>query len=370
MSDTQTQLLSLPNDANLLEINIYLASLASDPNKVDTILDPMRQITAQPNFQQESASHEDVSKLQKVGNRLADYLIHQESVRAFTREDLERRLRDRFAGTNVHSKLYAALAITFTSMILLGAGCLLVKPPAVAAANADSLISFYILLSLPTMFTVVSLGAAWLFFSALRYFKAELKYAYMVIACGVALLGAAHLQMPILAYISTLGSGWIWDGAVGLVYLPAHLLILVGTAIFARKIHAHSQWSSWPAILASSLIGALIVIISTHTPAKWSELFFDFATGTFPLSIAASAAAAINCYLIAQKVNDIYRAPMKWLGHANALLALTVLHILIVRLVFGYDNFWTAYGLIILPYFISSALFLRASYSFNKVSNY
>lgn len=88
----------------------------------------------------------------------------------------------------------------------LGGGCLLLKPPASALANATNLINFYVLLCLPTVFMVVSIGAAWLFVSALQYFKAELRRAYRVIVVGVALLGLMHLQLSVLAYVSTMGA--------------------------------------------------------------------------------------------------------------------------------------------------------------------
>lgn len=157
---------------------------------------------------------------------------------------------------------------------------------------------------------------------------------------------------------------------MGLLYLPAHLLIFAGTNIFTRRIGATGRRTSWRMVLLLGLIGMAGVVIAPHSPAKWSEPFFDFATGTFPLSIIASAMAAVNCFAIARKVNDIYRAPMKSLGFANDWLAFTVAHILFVRLVFSYDNRWAAYGLIILPYFIASVQFLRASYLFNRTSNY
>lgn len=367
---SQASSITLPAKANLLEAILYLASLASNQRQIDIILDPLREITARQEFKKDSPTPDDNAKLRPIFDEVVGYLTTREKVRAFTPEDLELRLQDRFEGSGAHHTLGITLAITFLITVVLGAGCLLIKPPASALENASDLTSFYILLSLPTMFTVVSLSAAWFFFSALRYFREKLQRAYKVIAFSVAALGIAHLQMPILAYVSTLGSAWVWDGGVGLLYVPTHTLIYVGTAIFARSIQIRNRFTAWPTVVSIGAICFVLVGLAPHSPARWNESFFDLATGTFPLGVVASLAAAINCYLIARRVNDIYRRPMLWLGHANMMLALTVAQILFVRLVFGYDNFWTAYGLIILPYFISSAFFLKAGYSFNKVSNY
>lgn len=359
--------IALPSGANPVEVTLYLASLVSNPQEIDALLDPLRQITSRPGFNEPSPA--EAQQLQAICDQLVEHLLTKERVRSFTQADLERRLQDRFGAQGSSHTLHRMLGATLGSTLIAGFLCLRTPPP--TGLSERERITFSVLFTIPTMFTIISWGAAWLFFSALQYFTARLRQAYIVIASGVALLGLMHLQMPVLGYTRTFNSGWIYDGAVGLLYMPAHLLLFIGTMIFARAMGIRNRLTSLPVLVLVSAIGAAIVALSPHhTAARWSEAFFDIATGTFPISIMASIAAAINCYLIARKINEIYRSPMRWLGHANVLLAFSVAHILLLRMFFGYDNFWANYGLIMVPYLVASTVFLKAGYSFNKTSRY
>lgn len=83
----------LPQDTNLVEVVTYLASLASNPREIDPILDTLRIVTAR---MKGAPSDEDARELRKVWQQLEDYLVTQEKVRAFTREDLQQRIQHRF----------------------------------------------------------------------------------------------------------------------------------------------------------------------------------------------------------------------------------------------------------------------------------
>jgi hypothetical protein len=362
--------IALPKNATPLDAAMYLAMLVSKPEKVDPILDTVREITArQGSTDSTSLSETEQKQLQEACNKLATYLTTEEQLRGFTQEDLERRLQERFERTGVNRRWGLKLLIIIGGGLALGLLSLLIQPPQ-PIPDPKQLITFHILLAIPTAFTVISLGAAWFFFSALKHFKTELRKAYIITALGISLLGVAHMQMPIIGYINEFGGAWIHDGAVGVVYTPAHILIWIGSVIFALLIGAQSRFNTWPVLLAVCMAGVLFTVLYPHSPAQWSEKFFDFATGTFPIAVTFSTGAAINFYMISRRINDIFRKPLRWLGHANMLLAVSVGHILIIRLVFTYANFWVDYGLIMLPYFLASLAALRAGYLFNRVSHY
>lgn len=365
----QTVEIILPKNTTPLDAVLYLAMLVSRPEKVDPMLDTVREITAQSSAKSNELSAQEQAKLQAVCNKLATYLINEEQLRGFTKEDLERRLQERFDAGVARRWWGLKLFTIIGSGLTLGLLSLFIRPPQ-PIPDPKLFITFHILLAIPTVFTIISLGAAWFFFSALKHFKTELRRAYTITALGIALLGIAHMQMPIIGYLNQFGGAWIHDGAIGFMYVLPHSLLFVGSVIFARLVGVRNRFTSVPAVVTATLVGILLTVLYPHSPAQWSETFFDIATSTYPLAVVASGVAAINSYMISRRINDIFRLPLRWLGHTNVLLVVSVGHILIVRLVFTYYNFWVDYGLIMLPYFLASLAALRAGYLFNRVSRY
>ena len=73
----------------------YLASLASHPKDVDPMLDTLRQVSA---HQPKSGllSDQDQLALAGVYQKLLRYLVEQEPLRAFTRDELVAKVRNHF----------------------------------------------------------------------------------------------------------------------------------------------------------------------------------------------------------------------------------------------------------------------------------
>lgn len=357
----------LPPNVSALDAARYLASLVSDQEKIEPITDTIDEVAEKPGFTKE-LSPEDNDRLRLICWQLATYLVSEEKVRSFTIDDLEHRIEQRFAGTDATRKLRRMLIAILALTAAAGIVALQVQPPKLQATS--SLVEFSALLTIPTMFAVLSLGAAWLFYSALHYFQSNLKRAYGVTVAGVILLGLTHLQFPVLAYTQNLRGPWISDGAIGFTYIAVHVLFLIGAIIFARTLGVRSWLAWWPILVAASAVGSIGVVFAPHSPAIWSEPFFDIATSTFVVGSIASLGAAVLCYRTSLKINKIYQLPMRWLGHASLLLGIAVAQILFVRLLFGYNNIWTDYGLIFVPYLLASVALLRAGYTFNRASNY
>lgn len=357
----------LPPNVNTLDAALYLASLVSDREKIEPILGTIETITHKPGFTK-ALSPEDNATLRLVCWQLATYLVSEEKVRAFTLEDIEHRIEQRFAPATETRKLQISLLAIFVLMALAGFFAIQIEPT-VPAAHYNRL-EYSALLVVPTMFSMLSLGAAWFFYSAMRYFQTNFKLAYAVIVAAVSLLGVAHLQFPVLAYLQSLRGPWVADGAIGLVYVLIHVLLLIGAIIFAHRLDVRSRFTSWPILVCLAVLGSLLMAMVPHSPAVWGELFFDITASSFVTGIVASLAAAVLFYRLARKINELYRVPMRWLGHANLLLGLAVAQILFVRLLFGYNSFWADYGLIFIPHLLASVAFLRAGYTFNKASDY
>lgn len=73
----------------------YVASLASDPRQIDSLLDPMRKITSElkPG---ETLSPADQRQLAAVYKDLENHLLHNESLRVFDKQELQDRINRRF----------------------------------------------------------------------------------------------------------------------------------------------------------------------------------------------------------------------------------------------------------------------------------
>lgn len=82
-------------DRQLIDTVVYTASLASDPQKVDVILDDLRVITS-AHKSGVALSHKDVIGLVAVFRRLEKYLTTTEPLRVFTRDSLRDDLEHHF----------------------------------------------------------------------------------------------------------------------------------------------------------------------------------------------------------------------------------------------------------------------------------
>jgi len=78
-----------------LDIVLYVANLVSNPTDVDLVLDKVREITSGLQPDQE-LSTSDRAVLKKVYEKLEDYLLHQDPLRVFTRDELRERIAKRF----------------------------------------------------------------------------------------------------------------------------------------------------------------------------------------------------------------------------------------------------------------------------------
>ena len=87
--------LSTPASSLELEIVLYVASLVSNPTEIDLILDKVRLITArlQPG---QTLSPKDQQTLVQVYTQLEDYLLHKDTLRVFTLDNLRKGIRERF----------------------------------------------------------------------------------------------------------------------------------------------------------------------------------------------------------------------------------------------------------------------------------
>lgn len=79
-----------------IDVIVYAASLATNADAIDNILDRLRTITAQLEPGQTTLSSQDQVELSNVYLGLEDYLVHKEQLRTFTRDSLRERIHGTF----------------------------------------------------------------------------------------------------------------------------------------------------------------------------------------------------------------------------------------------------------------------------------
>jgi hypothetical protein len=103
---------SINQPKDLIESITYLASLVSEPQAVDVMLDTLRSITSRMHDDNTRLSTEDRVRLIELQTELKKYLIHHDPVRSFTQESLEKELTLHF--TKRKQPFSKELAIIFT----------------------------------------------------------------------------------------------------------------------------------------------------------------------------------------------------------------------------------------------------------------
>ncbi len=83
----------LVSSSTPVDIVVYTASLASQPQDVDPILDGLRIVTARMGAELGPA---DIEELASIYRHLEDYLITQERLRVYTRQEIRGQIRERF----------------------------------------------------------------------------------------------------------------------------------------------------------------------------------------------------------------------------------------------------------------------------------
>ncbi|HSW77353.1 MAG TPA: hypothetical protein VLG36_00970 [Candidatus Chromulinivoraceae bacterium] len=91
--------------ASPIDVVVYLASLASNPQSIDPILDPLRNITSRLGPER-ILSEQDQVLLAGVYIKLVQHLITNEPAQIFTKEGLEARVRATFTSEKVANKVF------------------------------------------------------------------------------------------------------------------------------------------------------------------------------------------------------------------------------------------------------------------------
>ncbi len=342
----------------LIDRIIYVASLATSPHDIDTSLDVVRAITSRIDTSQ-PLSPSDREQLLAAGKQIEDYLVTSEPLREFTPESLQLQIEQHMQGNvGAKSRKQLTLVIVVATVIAVGAGLLPL-----------SSLGQHIQAGGATEFSLLTVGAAWLFWSALPAFKSELRRAFLLISTAVTLLGLSMLEQPILE-IFNLRHYPVVSLLFGLPILVASTLFHVGDVTYVRLLGIRNWWTTiWPVLIGGFSL-SVITWFMPHPPTSEPELIHNIVAVMWAWILIMPVVSSVILTPAIRKVPELYKLPIRLLRQSMVPIIAVITYQYILRIVVGpYMTGFVAYGLFSLVIFMGLAL-LRAGYGFNKVSRY
>jgi hypothetical protein len=344
-----------------VETVIYLASLASEPHAIESILDDVRSVTAtmSPNAE---LTAEQSQLLKTVEEQLVRYLTEEEPVRDFTKDTLRDRIEARFAGGLSFSSLRWMLFWTLLVTLCVGAVLLMLPLDLTAKARFQMVGS--------TVFGILPAGAAIFFFTALRTFKPQLQRAYQLICLGMLVFGVSMLAQPILDFNHVRESPY-GAFAIAAPMLIAFAMIYLGIRRYLGVIGLTSRLYQTRTLFIVLTIGSIIAIILPHANIPdFPEFFFDLSAALLIQLGLLNIMTGLMLLGIAKHSAQIYASAHRGLGIALILAGSGALYILLLRCLLGAARPDGPYALSILAFIIAGLLFLWVGYAFNRAGRY
>ncbi len=348
---------SLPKSTSVLDVVLYLASLASNPRDIDPILNTVRTVTAHTNTE-EPTSANDVQKLEQVREQLETYLVTQERVRAFTPDNLRQRVQDRFRFGSYFAKRAKKLLVgLLLATPLLALALIIPQPEGLPASIADA---FVPLVAISLLITWLCVIAALQFWLGLGGFQQRVKQAYAAICVGTIFVGLGVLQLPVIVSLGWLDTPFFKTGGFMSLHIISVTVLFLGICLFARALGAKNIGR----MAAIMLLTTAVVAITGGLLAGAINASDITPVGRLWVAVLCAMSASIVLH-IKRTSTPVYGRAMGWFAAALLLGAAT--HSLGL---FLWLTGQATSPIILLPYFVMAPLYVAAGYAFNKIREY
>ncbi len=339
---------------------IYTASLVTNTQEVDPILDSLRALTSRNDYNPNQLTAQDSQVIAELQSRLEAYLVNGERLRFFTPESLQLQIEQFMSGSvgNVsRSQLIGVLVVA--TVLSVGLAVLLPLDGPERRGQVGGSVAF----------SVVNVGAAWLLLMALPAFKSKLRKAFRLICGGVALIGLSLLAHPIVE-VFNLRHYPLTSLLLPLPLLAAAIIFYTGNAQYARLVGVKSVWTRpWP-VLIGCLILAAVTWIIPHRPVPEPELVFDLAAVMWGCMLLMPLASTFILPRVVKQLPELYKPSARALSYSMWTIIAVIGYQYALRLIAGpYMSGPVAYGLFSLVVVMGVAL-MRVGYTFSKVSRY
>ncbi|HET8670022.1 MAG TPA: hypothetical protein VFM05_05175 [Candidatus Saccharimonadales bacterium] len=299
------------NDRQIIDEIIYLASLVSEHRAVDPILDVLRAVTAtmQPNMPLPEA---DRARILEAKQALEAYLMHQDPVQTYTREELERKLRDKFGSDGATQQVDRT---TSHEMVIIGSSTLAAYAIGIAALPGTFSLPMRFLLAVTLPVAVLNSGVAWLFWSGRKGLTADIQRAYAYFCGGVLFAAVGAAQFPFIFAFPELAETPFFRYAGFMVPFPVMcLLFYLGIRLYAQRLNIRSRLTHLPSVVMGAIVFGLVLSFAPHPTSVPEEAFFDLSIISTGLSAFFSAIAALVGFRITSTVTARYAQGMRMLS--------------------------------------------------------
>lgn len=206
-----------------------------------------------------------------------------------------------------------------------------------------------------------------MFVRGFRYFKQELRTAYTFLSIGIAFLGIAIAQLPVINLFD-LGF-WTDSGAMLIPYLIAVIPTLIGLRLFARSLSLHTKWLSLRVVGPASLLLAAVAIFIPYVSNTTPETDLRTAIALTIVICTFFVASTVGAIHIRRKAGASYTDSLNWLVIALASAAIGALLYMLELLLSGSQGLYYEWSLTILYFNLTGWLFLRAGYAFSVIGS-
>ena len=331
----------------------YLASLASDKQAIDPMLDSLRAITARwtPPTPLTNSSRQQILQLEQ---KLKKYLSNSDPLRTFTLESLEERLQAQEAQKK-SSIFLNTFGLALLSAVTAGALGFLIL--------GEVPLGKRLLGAVPFFYATLCIGIAWLYLSSLRDFRKEFKRASVYMGIG-AIFMASNAQYMFYSL-------WNIADAAPLRYAGIPGTVAIGVALFyiwlrvyARQLGIQSKLISYPLVLGICAAIAAVAFAVPHGTVQ-HELYFDISLASLWLMGAFLAFGFILSRKIMHQTTVAFAKPMKLLHIYFSIVLFPTLATGVLLMVQG-ELYGDLVSLMMLGAVMPQILLLYTGYLFKK----
>lgn len=292
------------NQRRRIDTIIYLASLSSDFNAINPILDTMRIITAKIG-NTGTPDSDDIKRLTSIEAKLRKYLINDDPVRTFTPASLQSALDKHFQQPNHRTTLAKYITATIIWLIIL---CIIV-----------ALLPFDFTqkaVSLPVL-GVVSLFIyiPWAYLSSLKDFNPTLKTAYKWFCTGFIVIGIGSALAILPAVFPEIINVVLFRyGTIPIIFVASDILIYYSIWKLATALNVRAQEKSIPKIIPVYFLISIFIILLPHPTTEPSEAYFDFTIISYFAMFMLLVHSAALAHRISKVISKRYTKSVSWLS--------------------------------------------------------
>lgn len=208
--------------------------------------------------------------------------------------------------------------------------------------------------------------AAVFYLRGLRYFKTNLRVAYALLSAGIAMLGIAFAQLPIINRFDQ--AFWSDSGLMLLPYLLSVGLIFGGIRQFARSANLTGRWFSFGWVSVAAIVAGIVMALLPHAPSKLDDVERLVSVWLTTVIAVFFVFVARGTLLIKRSVGASYSFGLAWLFIAMVAAAIGAAHYVGVLIVSPGRGFYYDWSIAILLFNVTGWLFMKAGHAFNMIN--